>query len=324
MNYSRNQIKKVVKDYMEKFTSEEIKNFTSKPFFDVKTILSKNSSWPKISIVTISYNQGEFIERTILSVLNQNYPNLEYIIIDGNSTDGSVEIIKKYEKFLAYFVTEKDNGTTDAINKGFLKSTGHIIGSQCSDDIYLPRAFFKAVEFYKKYPDTDILFGNRLDVDVQDNIIGEGRFTPFWLIGDFYEGMALSVQSVFYKKELLSNIGMFDTRLDYSNDHDFFIRAGLNKVKFKHVRYYFGAMRRHSSSRTFIPLSPRMIEAINIINKIHNRKNNLVPFLKTCSLIRRFIYYFIQGDWGYLLRGFKRRTGKLIKRLFLGYNDSWK
>jgi glycosyltransferase involved in cell wall biosynthesis len=292
---------------MENFSTEEIQDFVSKAFFDEKIILSKNSSWPKISIVTISYNQGEFIERTILSVLNQNYPNLEYIIIDGNSTDDSVEVIKKYEKYLAYFISEKDNGTTDALNKGLLKSTGHIIGTQCSDDIYLPRALFKAVEFYKKHPDTNILFGNRLDVDVQDNIIGEGRFTPFWTVGSFYDGMAVSVQSLFFKKTLLSKIGMFDTGLDYANDHEFYIRAGRNKVKFKHVRYYFGAIRRHKAARTYIHLSPQMSEAISIINKMHNYKNNLAPFLKTCSLIRRFMYYFIQGDWGYIIKGIKRR-----------------
>lgn len=87
---------------MKKFTSQEIKEFVSKPLFDEKVILKKDQSCPKISIITPSYNQSQFVEKTILSVLNQNYPNLEYRIIDGRSTDGTVDIIKKYEKYILY------------------------------------------------------------------------------------------------------------------------------------------------------------------------------------------------------------------------------
>ena len=97
---------------MKKYTSQDIKDFVSEQHFDEKVILNKDPAWPKISIVTPSYNQAEFLEGTILSVLNQNYPNL-----DGGSTDGSVEIIKKYERYLAYWVSEKDEGISDAFNK---------------------------------------------------------------------------------------------------------------------------------------------------------------------------------------------------------------
>jgi len=164
---------------MRKFTSQDINEFVSRPLFDEKLILRKDPSYPKISVVTPSYNQAEFLERTILSVLNQNYPNLEYIIIDGGSTDGSVEIIKKYEKYLAYWVSEKDRGQAHALNKGFEKSTGDLIGWQNSDDIYLPGAFFKVAEAYKKKPNYDVYFGSVYFVDRDDKIIRGLRFLIF-------------------------------------------------------------------------------------------------------------------------------------------------
>src|SRR5947207_6789592 len=105
-----------------------------------------NFSWPRISIVTPSFNQGQFIEETIRSVLLQGYPNLEYIIIDGGSTDNTVGVIKKYEPWLAYWVSEKDRGQCDAINKGFARATGDIFAWLCSDDVYAPGALRRIAE----------------------------------------------------------------------------------------------------------------------------------------------------------------------------------
>ena len=110
--------------------------------------MSKVKAWPKISIITPTFNQGHFIEQTILSVLNQNYPNLEYIIIDGGSTDNTVEIIKKYASQLSYWVSEPDSGQTDAINKGFEQVSGEIFNWLNSDDYYEPGSLFEVAQAF--------------------------------------------------------------------------------------------------------------------------------------------------------------------------------
>ena len=116
-------------------------------------------NYPRISIVTPSFNQGKYIEQTIQSVLSQNYPNLEYIIIDGGSTDGTVEIIKKYEQQLTYWISEPDKGQTDAINKGFAKCTGEIFNWINSDDYYSPNSLHIVAEVFSENPTAKVVCG---------------------------------------------------------------------------------------------------------------------------------------------------------------------
>lgn len=296
---------------MKKYTTEDIREFVTRPLFDERVLLNKDLSYPKISIVTPSFNQGQFLERTIVSVLNQSYPNLEYIIVDGGSTDGSVEIIKKYEKYLTYWVSEKDTGQSEALNKGFARTTGHFVGWQNSDDIYLPGSFHKAAELFKENPNVDIIFGNRLDVDEQDNIIGESIFTPFTVVGHWYEGMALSNQSTFWRKTLFLKVGMIDPQFHLAMDYEFFLRAGLRGAEFKRVPYFWGAIRRHEDAKTGNPASVAMKKGYekecNIIDKLYGRKTYLNCPLKIYSFLRRILFYFLQADWDYIFKGLKRR-----------------
>jgi len=234
---------------VKKFTSEEIKAFVSKPLFDEKVILNKNTSWPKISIVTPSYNQGQFLERTILSVLNQNYPNIEYIIIDGGSTDGSVEIIKKYEKHLAYWVSEKDNGQTYAINKGFQKSTGEILAYINSDDTYNMVAFLKIFEAVNKNPKADLVFGNVIYTDAYDNVLGEYRFTKFDFATLIYEGGNLHQTGSFWTRNIYEKVGGFNTQCRFCMDFDFFCRVA-ETGSLKYIRVYIANFRHHESSKS--------------------------------------------------------------------------
>src|SRR5258708_33872657 len=139
--------------------------------------LTKNGHpWPRISIVTPSYNQGQFLEETLRSVLLQGYPNLEYIIMDGGSSDNSAEIIEKYAPQLAYWESKPDSGQTHAINKGLKRSTGTIMGWLNSDDILLPKSLCRIAETFSAQPSTMIATGFRKVYDAQSRFLYNGIF----------------------------------------------------------------------------------------------------------------------------------------------------
>lgn len=174
---------------------------------------------PKISIVTPSYNQGAFIEETIRSVLSQGYPNLEYIVIDGGSTDNTIEIIRKYESRISYWVSEPDNGQADALNKGFALATGDICAYLNSDDLYLPHALNAVANAFMlgavPWLRSDVLFG----CDIANSIRFMNNPSTF---PSFCAEQAFAQQGVFWR----SDIGMkpwFDPSLRFAMDHCFFI-----------------------------------------------------------------------------------------------------
>lgn len=293
---------------MRRFDFTEIQDFVAQPRFDEQVLFRRDPSFPKLTVVTPSFNQAQFLERTILSILNQNYPNLEYIIIDGGSRDGSVDIIRKYEKYLAYWVSEKDHGQSDALNKGYERATGDIIGWQNSDDIYLPDAFTKAVRELQGHSEAEVVFSNRLDVDEHDNLIGESRFTPFSTVVYWYDGMCLSNQSTFWRRRMFARSGMIDPELQVAMDYEFFLRAALRGARFHHVRDYWGAIRLHSASKQNLHWAGKMAAECAIIDARYGRSRVMnIPF-KTYSRLRRFLLYCAQGDCDYAFRGIKRRA----------------
>ena len=282
---------------MSKYISKELTEFVSKPLFDEKVILNKDTNYPKISIVTPSYNQAEFLERTILSVLNQNYPNLEYIIIDGGSTDGSVEIIKEYEKYLTYWLSEKDKGQTDAINKGFEKSTGEILAWQNSDDIYLPGVFIKIAELYriKKF---DLIMGDIILIDKKDKSIRTFRYAPWPKFGLKYIGMLIANQSTFWTKKLYSKCGPMNENLHFAFDADFFYRLLLKAERIKHVPRLFGCFRIHPEAKAndvvhYLKENKRVKEMHSFI-----RRNILIKYSE--KVVRAF-YCMFNGNILYLI-----------------------
>ena len=179
---------------------------------------------PRVSIVTPSYNQGRFLEKTILSVLNQDYPNLEYIIIDGGSTDGSADIIQKYANRLAYWVSEPDAGQADAINKGWRISHGEILAYLNSDDTYEPQAVRAAVKIFQAHPEVCLVYGNMNLIDEQGNVIRQFHAPDFDLRTFVGNSCYVRQPTVFIRRAALEAVGMLDTSLKYAMDYDLFIR----------------------------------------------------------------------------------------------------
>jgi glycosyltransferase involved in cell wall biosynthesis len=205
-------------------------------------------AFPSISIVTPSYNQGQYLEETICSILDQKYPNLQYIIIDGGSTDNSVEIIKKYEKHLSYWVSEKDKGQTDAINKGIAKCTGEIFNYINSDDILLPRSLERVAATWNEGAIWQVGWCKYLE-------IGGGDW-PYVVrdIGrkaDWFLENPIPQQSSFFARKIFDQIGLFREDLHYCFDYEYWMRmhfkAGLKPAV---VRQCMSAFRLHDSSKT--------------------------------------------------------------------------
>lgn len=181
--------------------------------------------WPKISVVTPSYNQGEYIEETIRSVLLQGYPNFEYIVIDGGSTDNSVDIIQKYAPWLSYWVSETDEGQADAIRKGFQRSTGDILAWQNSDDYYEPRAFERIARF--STDNSEIVFANG-DVNLVDENSHYVRriyaMRPSHFFAANYGQHGWPQPGCFWLNSTYEQIGGVDPSLQFCMDKDLFIR----------------------------------------------------------------------------------------------------
>jgi glycosyltransferase involved in cell wall biosynthesis len=181
-------------------------------------------STPLVSIVTPSFNQARFLERTILSVLDQGYPNIEYLITDGGSTDGSLEIIRHYSNRLAWWVSEKDAGQTDAINKGFSHTKGEILAWLNSDDTYEPEAIAHAVEGLQQHPEAGMVYGDANLIDETDQIIGRfpTRQTDYARLRRGY--VHIPQQASFFRASLWKQVGPLDPSFYFAMDYDLWVR----------------------------------------------------------------------------------------------------
>lgn len=182
----------------------------------------------KVSIITPSFNQGQFIEETIQSVLSQSYPNIEYIVIDGGSSDNSIQIINKYSHKIAYWVSEPDNGQADAINKGFSKATGDLICWVNSDDILYPNFITERVIQFNENPLVDFIYGDvDQGVEISRKILRKGELTDFkTMLLTLY--VPVPQQSSIWRRSVIEKLGYLDPKWRVLLDWEYFMRISLN------------------------------------------------------------------------------------------------
>jgi glycosyltransferase involved in cell wall biosynthesis len=183
--------------------------------------------WPRVSIVTPSYNQGAFIEETLRSVLLQGYPNLEYLVIDGGSTDETVDIIRRYAPHLTYWVTEPDRGQSHAINKGFARASGEILAWLNSDDTYTPGALHRAARAVVEHPNAAGVYGDAYVRDLDVGIVSYRHSRPIDAIALVRLGCVIPQPTVFLRRQVLARVGPVDEGLHFALDYDLWLRCSL-------------------------------------------------------------------------------------------------
>jgi glycosyltransferase involved in cell wall biosynthesis len=251
-------------------------------------------NYPKISIVTPSYNQGQYLEQTILSVIGQNYPNLEYIIMDGGSTDNSVDVIKKYQNFLTYWISEPDNGMYEAINKGFQKSTGEIMGWINSDDKLHPNSLYTISEIFQ-LAGVNWITGAPTIFDESGRTINV-QVTPLWskLIFCLRDQKYIQQESTFWKRDLWTMAGNFiSTKYKYAGDFELWNRF------FKHEKLYScncligGSRERSKNQITVEHFDEYLSEEDNVIfeNEFTAEELGLLRRIKRLKMLLRILKY---------------------------------
>ena len=248
----------------------------------------KRMNYPKITVVTPSYNQAQFLEETILSVVGQQYPNLEYIIIDGGSTDGSVEVIRKYQEKIAYWVSEPDNGQAHAIHKGFERASGDILAWLNSDDFYLPGTLtFAAAQMDPTQ--AQLLFGNCLHLyedsgAVSGSSVRREHAHRNLLLTDY-----IVQPSSFWTRLAMNQTGALDQTLHFGFDWEWFIRALQAGVKFIAEDKYLSVYRFHRDHKSGVG-GKRRLQELAAVYERHAGARYERLFLRCCAARSRVVY----------------------------------
>jgi glycosyltransferase involved in cell wall biosynthesis len=235
-------------------------------------LMPNGSPWPRISIVTPSYNQADFLEETIRSVLLQGYPDLEYFVVDGGSTDGSVEIIKKYSQWLTYWVSEQDEGQTDAINKGLERASGSIVNWLNSDDVFFMGALKRVALAYSSDPSAHLYNGSAVRID-RDGAFGSPYVaSPLLPEHAFVGKISLPQPSIFFRRDIWLAQGRLKKHLQFAMDTEFFFSSIIRGRSHLIGGPPLSMMRIHEHAKTAIPGNrrPIFLERYNLLLSLMN------------------------------------------------------
>jgi hypothetical protein len=225
---------------------------------------------PRISIVTPSYEQGHFLERTLYSVVNQHYPALEYIVQDGGSSDGTTAVLRRFEGALTHWVSERDGGQGDAINRGFAHTSGEIMAYLNSDDLLLPGSLAFAARYLADHPDVDAVYGQRLIVDEADHVIGAWVTPPH---DDDMLGLSNVVpqETLYWRRSAWDRVGGMDASFQFALDWDFLVRLRDSGARIVRVNRYLGAFRAHGRQKSQAELAVGDAESDALRERVHGR-----------------------------------------------------
>ncbi|MGB4812493.1 MAG: glycosyltransferase family 2 protein [Methylophilaceae bacterium] len=227
---------------------------------------------PTITLVTCSYQQGRFLDATMRSVFNQQYPALQYIVIDGGSTDESVAVIQRHASNLSFWASEKDNGQTDALKKGFAHATGEIQGWLCSDDILLPNALQMVAEFFRDHPNVGAAYGDALWIDADGNPLRAKREMAFNQFVFLHDHNYIPQPSMFWRKSLYDAVGGLDESFNLAMDSDLWARFS-QKTTIAHIPQYLSCMRFYLEQKTRSMKPAGRLEDLAIRTRTSNLAN---------------------------------------------------
>lgn len=256
-----------------------------------------------ISIVTCSFNQNRFLSNTIESVLAQAGVVVEYLVIDGASTDGSLATIERYGERLDYWVSEPDAGQSEALNKGLGRATGGIVGWLCSDDVLLPGALARVVELFKQNPDVDAIYGNAVLIDTSGNIVRPKReigFHPWLLVGDHNY---IPQPAMFWRREVHERLGFLREDLHLTMDLELWLRFAKHDCRILHVDEFFAGMRCHALQKVWIHPAELTVENMALRREYQPAWSRWLPdrMLRPFARLVRILLKMLIG-------GYSRRT----------------